>query len=351
MLTAVAMSGGADSSVAALELKREGHDIIGITIKTWPEQGELRWWREAVQCARRVAEELGIPHHVVDLSREFGEAVRDYFADEYARGRTPNPCIFCNSKIKFGRLLSKARELGAEKIATGHYARIVEVKGVCYLSEAEDKRYDQSYFLCDVSREALPFIGFPLGKSAGEMVRRIAASRNFVPVQRKSSQDICFAAADGGYRGYLSRLDRSAFLPGDMLDVSGKVIGRHNGIASYTIGQRRGLGIAAPGPVYVLKIDAENNTITVGEKSHAMNEKIRVSGVNWLIPVKPDSPGEFAARIRYNGEKAPAMVTPCGTDGAVVEFKEPQFAPTPGQAAVFYEGEIVAGGGWIEEVL
>ena len=357
MRVVVAMSGGVDSSVAALELKGKGYDLMGITIKTWPkEECGIGWDKlccslEAVQYARSAAEELGISHYILDLSKEFAEEVKNYFVKEYARGRTPNPCIYCNSKIKFGYLLKKARELGAEKIATGHYARIVEVNGACCLAEAKDKWRDQSYFLYDIPREALPLVEFPLGEFSKEKVRDIAAKQNFMSARRRSSQDVCFATAEGGYREYLDKLGVCVSLPGDILDTSAKRIGKHKGIASYTIGQRRGIGVAMPEPVYVLKIDPENNTITVGNKLEAMNRKIRVTGVNWLTEEKLDGPKEFMVKIRYNSKKEEAIVTSRGDDEWIVEFKQPQFAPAPGQAAVFYNGEIVAGGGWIEEVL
>ena len=357
MRIVVAMSGGVDSSVAALMLKREGHDVIGATIKTWPKEecgaeGEkLCCSLSAIQYARSVAEDLGIPYYVIDLSREFADIVKKYFAEEYASGRTPNPCIYCNSRIKFGFLISKARELGAEKIATGHYARILEEDGRYFLAESKDKWRDQSYFLYDIPRDELPFIEFPLGDMAKEEVRDAAVNQNFMAAWRPSSQDICFATAEGDYREYLSKLGVEAFSPGDILDVSGNVIGQHKGIASYTVGQRRGLGLAMPNPVYVLRIDAENNTITVGEKHHAMNSRIRVAGFNWLAIDGLDKETSYETRIRYNGRKEKAVVAPWGEDEAIVEFEEPQFAPTPGQAAVFYDGEIVVGGGWIEEVL
>jgi tRNA-specific 2-thiouridylase len=357
MRIVVAMSGGVDSSVAALKLKKDGYDVIGATIKTWPKEecgaeGEkLCCSLAAIQYARSVAEDLGIPYYVIDLSREFADIVKKYFAEEYANGRTPNPCIYCNSKIKFGFLLQKARELGAERIATGHYARVIEKDGKHFLAEAKDKWRDQSYFLYDIPRDELPFIEFPLGEMVKEEVRDAAIDQNFMSAWRKSSQDICFATAEGDYRDYLSKLGVEAFSPGDILDVSGKVVGKHKGIASYTVGQRRGLGLAMPNPVYVLKIDAENNTITVGGKSQAMNSKMRVGGFNWLAIERLDKQRRYETRIRYNGKKEKAVITPWGEDEAIVEFDEPQFAPTPGQAAVFYDGEIVAGGGWIEEVL
>jgi len=357
MRIAVAMSGGVDSSVAAFELKKNGHDLIGLTIKTWPKEEcglgdeKLCCSLEAVQYARSVAEDLGIPHYVIDLSEEFALTVKKYFADEYVRGRTPNPCIYCNSKIKFGCLFRKARELGCEKIATGHYARVLKVGGDYCLAEASSASQDQSYFLYDIPRGTLPFVEFPLGGFAKEEVRRIAAEQNFPTAGRKDSQDICFATAEGDYRKYLIKLGVDAFNPGNILDTSGKAVGKHKGIASYTVGQRRGIGLAMPEPVYVLKIDPRDNTITVGGRSEAMSRKIRVAGFNWFAQEGLDSPKKFAVRIRYNSRKADAIISSCGDDEAIVEFEQPQFAPTPGQAAVLYDGELVAGGGWIEEVV
>ncbi|MGB2630815.1 MAG: tRNA 2-thiouridine(34) synthase MnmA [Candidatus Omnitrophota bacterium] len=357
MRAIVAMSGGVDSSVAALELKRAGYEVIGITIKTWPKEecgsvGEkLCCSLEAIRYARSVAADLDISHYVLDLSQEFASVVKEYFAREYSRGRTPSPCIYCNSKIKFACLIQKARELDAEKIATGHYARIMKTGENHVLAEAVDKWRDQSYFLYDLSRDLLPFIEFPLGKLSKERVREIASEHGFMTANRQSSQDICFTTAEGDYRSFLKRQGIEAFESGNILDMDGRIVGQHRGIASYTIGQRRGIGVSMPEPVYVIRIDPERNEIVVGTREHALNSKIRVAGFNWLTIEKLDKPVEFETKIRYNSTKAPALVTPWGDDEAIVEFKEPQFAPTPGQAAVFYDGETVAGGGWIEEVI
>ena len=358
MRIVAAMSGGVDSSVAAYELQQAGHEVIGATIKTWPKEDcgqvgdKLCCSLDAVQMARSVAEDMGIPYYVIDLSEEFAREVKDYFMNEYARGRTPNPCVYCNSKIKFGYLIKKARELGAEKIATGHYARIIEKDGKHYLAEAENKTRDQSYFLYDIPKEELSFIEFPLGEYGKEEVRKIAMEQGFMSATRPASQDICFADSDGDYRKYIEKSNANAFSEGDILDVEGNVIGRHKGIAAYTIGQRHGIGVTLPGgPSYVLKIDPDNNSIVVGKREHAMNHKIRVAGFNWLSIEKLDKPMEFETRLRYNGKRSPAVVTPTGDDEAIVELKEMQFAATPGQAAVFYDGDIVVGGGWIEEVI
>jgi tRNA-specific 2-thiouridylase len=306
---------------------------------------------EAVQLARSVAEDLDIPHYVIDLSKEFAEIVKTYFGQEYSRGRTPNPCIYCNSKIKFGYLLQKARELGAEKVATGHFARLTEKGGKYYLAEGVDKQRDQSYFLYDIPKDTLAFVEFPLGGYSKEHIRELAMEQGFMTADRESSQDICFTTAEGDYRTFLKKQGVEAFEPGDILDVKGNVIGKHEGIASYTVGQRRGIGIAMPEPIYVLKIDPEENTITVGSRESAMENKIRVAGFNWLTIDKLNSPKTFDVKIRYGGNRAKALLTPWGEDEAIVEFDQPQFAPTPGQAAVFYTGDIVAGGAWIEESL
>lgn len=357
MRVVVAMSGGVDSSVAALLLKKEGYDVIGITIKTWPKEdcgkvgGKLCCSLDAIQYARSAAEDIDIPFYVIDLSKEFTEEVKDYFVDEYSKGRTPNPCIYCNSKIKFGYLLKKACELSAEKIATGHYARISEKEGKFNLLEAADKWQDQSYFLYDITKETLPHVIFPLGKFSKDKVRAMALEANLISAEKESSQDICFASPNGGYREYLVEHGVNAFEPGDIVDIDGNVLGKHKGIASYTVGQRKGIGLGMPKPVYVLKIDPERNTITVGEKSSAMNKRIKVAGFNWLLFDKLEGEKKFETRIRYNSDKFPATISPTKDDEAIVEFEEEQFAPTPGQAAVFYEGEAVAGGGWIEEVV
>jgi len=299
-----------------------------------------------------VAEDLDIPYYVINLSKEFASEVTGYFIEEYARGRTPNPCIYCNSRIKFGYLYKRALAVGAERIATGHYARIIQNDGRYFLAEGKDKNKDQSYFLYDISRDTLPFVDFPLGDYTKDDVRDIALEHGFMTARRAESQDICFASAEGDYRGYLMKSGLEGFSPGNILDEDGRVVGEHEGIAFYTIGQRRGLGVAMGEPVFVLKIDPSENTITVGSRDRSMRNKIRVSGLNWLID-RPEAEGaaEFLTKIRYASVKAPALVTPHGDDEVIVEFKEPQFAPTPGQAAVFYDGEIVAGGGWIEEVL
>lgn len=358
MKVAVGLSGGVDSSVAALELKKKGHDVIGITIKTWPKEecggggDRICCSLQAVARARSAAEDIGIPYHVVDLSEEFAREIKGYFAKEYSSGRTPNPCIYCNSRIKFGYMWEKAKELGADKVATGHYARIVEEGGRYFLSEGADKWQDQSYFLYDVSKDMLPFLEFPLGIYSKEEVRRLAAGAGLATASTVASQDLCFVTEEGGYRDFLARSGVKAFEPGEIIDTAGKVLGKHKGIAAYTVGQRHGLGVAAEEPLYVVKIDVGNNAVIVGPKDKTLNARIRVAGINWLIGSDGMTfPMEVEAKIRHKSRKAKAIISPLSKDEVTLEFLEKQFAPTPGQAAVFYKGEIVVGGGWIEEVL
>lgn len=354
MRIAVGMSGGVDSSVAALELKKHGHEVIGITIKTWTKEDcgsgteKTCCSLAAIARARAVAEEMGIAYHVVDLSEEFAIEVKKYFADEYSRARTPNPCVYCNSKIKFGYMWKKARELGADKVATGHYARIIKSDNGFALAESVDKWQDQSYFLYDVKREMLEFLEFPLGALSKDEVRRLADEAGLMSAKTEASQDLCFVQGESDYRDFLAVSGVKAFEPGDIVDTSGKVVGKHKGIASYTVGQRQGLGVAAAEPLYVIKIDPIKNEVIVGTREHTMSGKIRVAGLNWLIPDKDISfPMTVEAKIRYKSKKAAAKLTKLDNDEVLLEFSEKQFAPTPGQAAVFYSGEIVLGGGWI----
>ncbi|MBD3296355.1 MAG: tRNA 2-thiouridine(34) synthase MnmA, partial [Candidatus Omnitrophica bacterium] len=261
-------------------------------------------------------------------------------------------CIYCNSRIKFGALLEKARKIGADRMATGHYARIIRSGGRYLLAEAADKDRDQSYFLYDTDKDTLRYLVFPLGDMSKEEVRRKAAEKGLMTAFRKASQDICFATAKGGYKGYLEAMGVRGFEPGHIIDPRGNVIGEHKGIAAYTVGQRKGLGVSMPEPVYVIKIDVKKNVVTVGSREQAMKGRVRVAGFNWLSIDGLSSVMKTEVRIRHNGPKVPAVVHPVeGGDEGVVEFDTPQFAPTPGQAAVFYDGEIVVGGGWIEEVL
>ncbi|MDD4956735.1 MAG: tRNA 2-thiouridine(34) synthase MnmA [Candidatus Omnitrophica bacterium] len=356
MKIVAAMSGGVDSCVAAYLLKQQGHDVIGVTIKTWPKEecgavgDKMCCSLDSIQYARSAAEDMGFPHYVIDLSEEFANEVKKYFVDEYRRGRTPNPCVNCNSKIKFGYLIDKALALGAEKVATGHYARIVRRGEDHFLASARNAHNDQTYFLYDIPRDRLKLVEFPLGDLEKPEVREIALSNGFMSARRKSSQDVCFATGDKDYREYLKEGGLEIFVPGDILDMSGKVVGRHEGIVSYTIGQRKGLGVATGKPQYVLKIDPVRNTVTIGNKEEAMKGGLVVAGVNWLLRENERSGRRLEVMIRYNGERTPADIEAIDGDKVMVRLEKEQFAPTPGQAAVFYDGDLVAGGGWIESV-
>ncbi len=357
MRVVVAMSGGVDSTVACLKLKERGEEVIGITMKTWPSEecgqaGDRACCSlEALQYARGAAEDIGVPHYVTDLSREFISDVRDHFMEEYARGRTPNPCIYCNSRMKFGHLMRKAKELGADAVSTGHYARITFSNGEPFLREALDSDRDQSYFLCGIPKDEMADIFFPLGEMTKAEVRKIAADNGFMSADRKSSQDICFTSPGSDYRKFLEEKGCGGFIPGDMVDTSGRIVGKHRGVGSYTVGQRKGLGLGLHFPLYVTAIDNVRNTVTVGKKEHVMKTKIRVKVFNWLLGEVPRGPSEFSVRIRHGAKKVPAVFSPVSGPEGFLDFNEKQFAPTPGQAAVFYSGDIVAGGAWIEEVL
>lgn len=354
----VAMSGGVDSSVAAALLKDGGYDVIGVTFRMWPKEecgtsdGRACCSLEAVTRARAVAAGLGIPYYVVDFSAEFRKDVIDYFCDSYLKGLTPNPCVVCNEKIKFGRLMEKARSLGAGYVATGHYARALRRRsgGAVELREGLDRSRDQSYFLFSLSTGQLSRAIFPLGALTKEKVRRMARSMKLVTHDTVSSQDICFVR-DTDYAEYIKKKTGVAMKSGDIVDSSGRTLGRHKGIPFYTIGQRRGLGIAHREPLYVTGIDIALNRVVVGPKGEVMKRTVLTGPVNWLAEDRGKVPSRLDVKIRYNHRKARATVTPVAGGCARIEFDSPQEAPTPGQAAVFYKKDVVAGGGWIERAV
>jgi tRNA-specific 2-thiouridylase len=351
---AVAMSGGVDSSVAAALLKEKGYEVIGLTMKigdgkTSPggraRPGCCGAEEEDIEDARRVAEILGIPFHVFDLRQEYKAQVLDYFCQEYLSGKTPNPCIRCNRRVKFGALLEKAQSLriGFDYFATGHYAQVEHVEGRCryLLKKAKDLKKDQSYFLFSLSQEQLSRCLFPLGNYTKEEVRRMAANFRLPVSDKPESQN--FMA--GGY----SSLIEGQAKPGSIVDRHGNVLGEHRGIAFYTIGQRRGLGISAREPLYVTSIDQKANSIVVGSKEEVYADDLIASELNWIALEKLERPIEVTAKIRYRHEEAPATVTPLDKDKVQVKFKEPQMAITPGQGVVFYNGDILVGGGTREK--
>jgi tRNA-uridine 2-sulfurtransferase len=361
---AVAMSGGVDSSTAAAMLHESGEAIIGLTMQLWNQRRlpELHGDGPArhrccslddVYDARRVAEHFGFPFYVVNFEREFEETVIRPFVGDYLEGRTPIPCTLCNNHVKFDQLLTMARQIGAKKIATGHYARVHHNpdSGRYELFCARDERKDQSYFLFGLRQEQLAQAEFPLGQLTKQEVREIALRLRVPVAEKPESQEICFVP-NGNYvrfiEGYLQ--EQGTVLsdqPGDIVSMTGELVGRHNGLRHYTVGQRRGLGFAFSRPVYVAQIDRALNRLVVGEDADLRGTTCELRDVNWIAFEDPPARVEARVRIRNRHEAAEAEIEPLGSTGARVTFRTPQRAITPGQAAVFYSGEKVLGGGWI----
>lgn len=352
----VAMSGGVDSSVAAALLKEHGCDVIGVTMQIWP-KSEADPNREkpggccsleAVEDARAVAYRLQIPYYVVNMQELFQHEVVDYFCQEYAFGRTPNPCIVCNTRLKFHALLEKAQGLGANYVATGHYARtgFNSERQRHVLLEAKDKHKDQSYALYGLDQYQLAHTLFPLGEKTKEETRKIAADLGLTVAEKEESQEICFVPNDD-YRGFLSKRIPAAIRPGLFLSRQGQVLGKHQGLPFYTIGQRRHLGIAASRRLYVVDIDLNQNAVILGEEKDLWRSQIRIKEVNWVSILPPKEPIEASVRVRYRGSRYCARVVPESDSTALVQFLQPARAPAPGQAAVFYADEEVIGGGTI----
>jgi tRNA-specific 2-thiouridylase len=351
----VGMSGGVDSSVAALLLRNAGHEVVGVTMAIYSgrpasgpvidscygpgEQGDIG---EAVAvCAR-----LGIPHHVVDLRAEYRSLVLDYTRGEYLAGRTPNPCVLCNQQVKFGMLLQKlpvTAGIDFDLFATGHYCRVIQIPGTgrYAIRKAADDAKDQTYFLCMLGQEQLRRVVFPLGEMSKSEVRRLAREAGLENHDRPESQD--FAA--GGYKAVMNVPERE----GPITDAKGTVIGSHKGIWGYTIGQRKGLGVGGGGPLYVTRIEAATNTVVAGPESQLYRSELGVRDVNWAAIAPPSEPVRLAVKIRYRNPAAPAVVAPTADGGARVTFEEPQRAIARGQWAVFYDGDILVGGGAIAD--
>ncbi len=350
----VAMSGGVDSSVSAALLQEQGYEVTGISLQLYDPVPRGDSCRNKTCCslddvldAGRVANKLGIPFEVLDLRKEFKQAVIDNFIAEYAAGRTPNPCVRCNDLIKFDLLLERAVAMGADYLATGHYVRVTGDPAVSsQLRTGLDPAKDQSYFLFSIRAAQLPRLLFPVGGLEKSRVRELAVSFQLPVAEKHESQEICFIP-DNDYAGFLERngLRQS---PGEIVTVEGRVLGKHLGIHRYTIGQRKGLGIAWRQPLHVVALDTVRNRVVVAEASHLNSSRLTATSVNWIE--RPDT-AVFTAtcRIRYRHRPAPCRVTVLGADRFEVTFEQPQMSITPGQAAVLYDGDRVLGGGWIQE--
>ncbi len=380
------MSGGVDSSTAAALLKNQGHDLVGFSMQLWNQRrinvgpdGEPLPSRccslDDLYDARTVAVKLGFPFYVVNLEDEFERDVVRPFVTKYLNGLTPSPCVACNSFLKFDKLVELARTADAEKVATGHYARVKfdEDRGRWLLLRAVNRAKDQSYFLFELTQEQLSYAMFPLGEMTKEEVRAIAAEAGLPTAHKPESQEICFIP-DGNYARFIERyleedretrasandlpllnqspvqigeLDAAKLTPGEIVTTAGEVIGQHQGIHRYTVGQRRGIGISAPEPIYVVQVDAKNNRVVVGSSDDLLKREMTVERVNWIAVEDLTEPIRVAVKIRSRAEEAQAVVSKREDDSVIVTFDEAQRAVTPGQAAVFYDGDLVVGGGWI----
>ncbi len=349
----VAMSGGVDSSVAALLLKEQGYEVIGVTMRLWsterkdlPPLSKRCCSVEDVDDARRVCDKIGVPHYLLNFEREFKAHVVDYFCQEYDRGRTPHPCLACNDKIKFDFLLRRAMFLEADYIATGHYARIAPNGNGLRLLKGRDGSKDQSYVLFTLKQPELRRLLLPIGEFPKTDIRRMAAEADLAVADKPDSQDICFIS-DGDYRSFVA--ERSLPRPGEMVDMEGRVLSRHPGVQFFTVGQRRKLGLSGGTgvPVYVVAIEAEANRVVVGAEEDLYRGTLWASEVNYISGSVPDGPVEVTAKIRYKATESSASLIP-HEGWAEIRFQKPQRAVTPGQAVVFYQGEEVVGGGIIE---
>jgi tRNA-specific 2-thiouridylase len=343
----VGLSGGVDSSVAAATLHNQDYQVVGLTL--WLMKGKGQCCSEGMVDAARICEQLGIPHHIVDSREVFQTNIVDYLVSGYAAGITPLPCSQCNRAVKFAPMLQYAKaELGIDRIATGHYARIryAETSDRYQLLRAIDRHKDQSYFLYDLTQELLAGTLFPLGEHTKAETRQIAAEFALSTAEKPESQDLCLVEAHGSMGEFLEKYLKQK--EGDIVDLEGKVLGKHQGIHRYTIGQRKGLGIAAPEPLYVVKLDPVMNRVIVGDRNSGGRLECTTQRVNWVSIAQPHTPIRGEVQIRYRAKPVPASMIPLENNRVRIVFDEPQFGVTPGQAAVWYEGETLLGGGIIE---
>jgi len=349
---AVALSGGLDSAVAATLLREDRHDVIGIHFLTGFEPPGKKPDSTSngpgcLSAVEKAAECIGIPLKVIDCSLSFSKAVVEYFVDSYRRGKTPNPCVVCNQRIKFGLVLEHAKALGASALATGHYARLDKSsEGRPCLLKGADPVKDQSYFLARLTEQQLDRAIFPLGTYTKRRVRQIARRLGYTSFAQEESQELCFVHHPS-YRDFLTDLGVFPKKPGPVVNIKGDLLGQHQGLYAYTIGQRRGIGIPGPEPYYVLRLNSAKNTLVIGTRAELASIECIVTHVNWIGTDPPQTPLAVKTRIRYRHKEVDTIVTPLGPDEVRVSFLTPQRAVTPGQAAVFYQGNRILGGGWI----
>jgi len=347
------MSGGVDSSATAALLLEQGYDVVGITLKLWPQDCVSRaedkcCGPQAVSDARAVCHKLGIPYYLIDEAAEFQKHVIAYFAQEYKSGRTPNPCVMCNQNLKFGRLLARADQLGAQFIATGHFARLERSADGkrTLLRRGRDSRKDQSYFLFSLRQDQLSRALFPLGEKSKADTREVARHCQLKTAEKEESMEICFVP-DNDYGKFLQQARLAESHQGEIVDLHGTVLGHHQGIEFYTIGQRKGLGISSPKPLYVVELDPAANRVVVGEDSSLDRAEFVAERCNWIPFDQPPASFNASVKIRYNHPGTDATLVPIEAGRVLVKLHTPQRAVTPGQAAVFYQDDLVLGGGWI----